>query len=186
MAYGYWQKMDSLSPQQRHFCMSRIRGKNTKPEMIVRRWLWSQGFRYRINDHRFIGKPDLVLKKWKTVIFVNGCFWHGHAECGRFRLPKSNVQFWQDKISRNQQRDAANYLQYRLNGWQVIVVWECQLLPAVRQQTLQQLTAVLDKIVLSSSSVASASAELEKESSQYLEGEENLSIAAEESLGYNS
>lgn len=97
--------MDKLTKEQRHRCMSAIKGKNTKPELLVRKFLFSRGFRYRLNHPRLPGHPDLVLRKYRTVIFVNGCFWHGHEGCKYYVLPKTNVEFWQNKIKRNQSRD---------------------------------------------------------------------------------
>ena len=115
--------------------MSRIRGRDTKPEMVVRRWLWRQGYRYRLCVKALPGRPDIVMRKWRTVIFVNGCFWHGH-ECQKHR-PVTNAQFWQDKITRNRERDAHNQELLRAAGWHVIVVWECQLTPKCRIDTLR-------------------------------------------------
>ncbi|MCH5238482.1 MAG: DNA mismatch endonuclease Vsr, partial [Muribaculaceae bacterium] len=96
---------DTMTPEQRHKCMAAIKGKDTKPEMIVRKYLHSLGYRYGLHNKKLPGSPDLVLRKYKTVIFIHGCFWHGHEGCKYYRLPKSNVEFWQDKITRNRQRD---------------------------------------------------------------------------------
>lgn len=119
--------------------MSRIRSTNTKPEEIVRKYLFSKGFRYRKNDKRYPGKPDIVLPKYKTIIFVNGCFWHGHKNCRYFVVPKTNTDFWVNKIKRNIERDQeqAEYLEE--TGWSVIVVWECQLKADVIDSTLLEL-----------------------------------------------
>ena len=106
--------------------MSRIRSTNTKPEILVRKYLFAQGFRFRKNDKRLPGCPDIVLPKYKTVMFVNGCFWHKH-ECSRFVWPASNTDYWYAKIMKNVERDAENYQRLEADGWQVIVVWECQL-----------------------------------------------------------
>ncbi len=116
---------DVHTPEQRSYNMSRIRGKNTRPEELVRRYLFAQGFRYRKNDARFPGKPDIVLPKYKTVIFVNGCFWHAHEGCKYFVWPKSNVDFWERKINGNIQRDLRNNQLLSEQGWNVIVIWEC-------------------------------------------------------------
>lgn len=97
--------MDKLTKEQRHRCMSAIKGRNTKPELLVRKFLFSRGFRYRLNDPRLPGHPDLVLRKYRSVIFVNGCFWHGHEGCKYYVLPKTNVEFWRNKIERNKFRD---------------------------------------------------------------------------------
>lgn len=119
--------------------MSRIRGKDTRPEMIVRRWLHSQGFRYSLHSIRLPGSPDIVLRKYHTVIFINGCFWHGHSGCGKFRMPHSNVEFWEEKIRRNKERDAQETAALQSFGWNVIVVWECELDKSVREVTLRNL-----------------------------------------------
>ncbi|MBR2895179.1 MAG: DNA mismatch endonuclease Vsr [Oscillospiraceae bacterium] len=128
---------DVHTPEQRSYNMSRIRGKNTKPEEQVRKYLFSQGFRYRKNDARLPGKPDIVLPKYKTVIFVNGCFWHAHEGCRYFVWPKSNVDFWKRKINGNVERDLRNQQLLNEQGWNVIVVWECQLKKATFDDTLQ-------------------------------------------------
>lgn len=135
-----------MTPEQRHRCMSRIRGRDTKLELVVRRWLWHQGFRYRLYVKALPGRPDIVMRKWRTAIFVNGCFWHGH-ECQRHR-PVTNAQFWQDKITRNRERDERNQALLRAAGWNVIVVWECQLSPKKRAETLRELDVALSRIVL--------------------------------------
>lgn len=117
---------DNHSKDVRSYNMSQIRSTNNKPEETVRKYLFSQGFRYRKNDKRFPGKPDIVLPKYKTAIFVNGCFWHMH-DCGRFVWPSSNQDYWQPKIMRNVERDKANIVLLKDMGWKVIVVWECEL-----------------------------------------------------------
>ena len=119
--------------------MSRIRGKDTKPEELVRKYLFSQGFRYRKNDARLPGKPDIVLPKYKTVIFVNGCFWHGHEGCHYFVWPKNNAEFWKKKIGSNIERDAKNHALLAKLGWNVIVVWECELKRSTAEETLNLL-----------------------------------------------
>ena len=118
---------DVHDPAARSYNMSRIKAKNTKPEILVRKFLFAQGFRFRIHDARLPGKPDIVLPKYRTVIFVNGCFWHGHQDCKYFVLPKSNTEFWNAKITRNVKKDILNQLKLVELGWKVIVVWECQL-----------------------------------------------------------
>lgn len=118
---------DVHSKEIRSYNMSQIKGKGTKPEETVRKFLFSRGFRYRKNDKRLPGKPDIVLPKYKTVIFVNGCFWHNHEHCKYFVWPKSNVFFWQQKITNNVQRDQRNYKQLSDMGWKVLLVWECEL-----------------------------------------------------------
>lgn len=130
---------DVHSPKVRSYNMSRIRSKNTKPEELVRKYLFSQGFRYRKNDKRLPGKPDIVLPKYKTVIFVNGCFWHMHEGCKYFVLPKSNSEFWEDKITKNKARDEMNTSLLKQQGWNVITVWECELKSGRVSQTLENL-----------------------------------------------
>ena len=131
--------VDVHTPEQRSYNMSRIRSKNTKPEELVRKFLFSQGFRYRKNDARLPGKPDIVLPKYKTVIFVNGCFWHGHEGCRYFVWPKNNAEFWEAKIAGNIQRDKHNHQLLANQGWRVIEIWECQLKRSVVDNTLQNL-----------------------------------------------
>ena len=127
--------------------MSRIRAKNTKPEMIVRRYLYANGFRFRVNVRTLPGTPDIVLKKYHTAIFINGCFWHGHV-CQQGRMPKSNVEFWLNKITRNKERDEEVRDKLRTIGWRTMVVWECQLKPSVRQQTLEGIVYLLNEAFL--------------------------------------
>ena len=133
--------------------MSRIKGKDTKPEMLVRRYLHSRGYRYRVNVRRLPGTPDIVLRKYRTAIFINGCFWHGHEGCRYYVPPKSNSQYWQQKIERNKQRDIEKRIQLRLLGWHTIIIWECQLKPKQRYTTLQALEQTLNKIYLLNNSV---------------------------------
>mgnify|MGYP001550021493 CR=1 FL=1 len=127
--------------------MAAIRSKDTRPELIVRRYLFACGFRYRLNSPRLPGHPDLVLRKYRTCIFVNGCFWHGH-DCPTFHLPKTNTAFWQAKIERNRRRDREEQQALARMGWHCITVWECQLKPKVREQTLESLAYTLNKIYL--------------------------------------
>ena len=112
---------------QRSYNMSRIRSKNTTPERIVRNELWHRGYRYRLNDKRLPGSPDLVLPKYRAAIFINGCFWHGHRGCPKYVAPKTNAQFWKDKIARNLARDELNAQRLDTLAWTVITVWECEL-----------------------------------------------------------
>lgn len=118
---------DWLSADQRHLCMSHIRGKDTKPEIFVRKALWRLGFRYKLNDPKLPGKPDIVLPKYQTVIFINGCFWHGHPGCKKARIPATNEEFWKSKILSNINRDQLNISALEQAGWKVILVWECEL-----------------------------------------------------------
>ena len=153
--------MDRLTAQQRHANMAAIRSKDTKPEMIVRRGLWKRGFRYRLNHKRLPGHPDLVLKKYRTCIFVNGCFWHGHhinlpfddlqftienSEC--CKIPKTNREFWIAKIRRNKKRDKEDQRQLAAMGWHCITVWECELKPSKREETLESIAFTLNHIWL--------------------------------------
>ena len=139
--------VDKMTPEQRHYCMSRIRSKNTKPEMIVRKYLFSHGFRYRLHVRKLPGTPDIVLRKYKTVIFINGCFWHGH-DCKLSNLPKTRTEFWENKITKNIKRDELKRLQLRALGWHVIQIWECQLKPKSRNETLEGLLRTLNRILL--------------------------------------
>lgn len=118
---------DVMTPEQRSRCMAAVKGKDTKPEIIVRKYLFSRGLRFRVQVRKLLGTPDIVLPKYKTVIFVNGCFWHGHEGCKYFRLPKSNVDFWQNKIARNIERDAETEAELMRLGWKVIRIWECEI-----------------------------------------------------------
>ena len=137
-----------MTKEQRHCCMSAIPGKGTKPEIVVRRFLFSRGFRYRLNHPRLPGHPDLVLRKYRTVIFVNGCFWHGHEGCKHFRLPKTNVEFWQNKINKNKKRDIIEQQKLAEMGWHCITIWECQLKQNIRNKTLESLAYTLNRIFL--------------------------------------
>lgn len=118
---------DIFSKSKRSHIMSNITGKETKPEIIIRKSLFSRGFRYRKNVKKLPGTPDIVLPKYQTVIFVNGCFWHAHSNCKDAHLPKSNIEFWQNKIKANVDRDKKNISKLREIGWNVIIVWECEL-----------------------------------------------------------
>ncbi|MDD3033594.1 MAG: very short patch repair endonuclease [Bacteroidales bacterium] len=127
----------------RSYNMSMIKGKDTKPEMLVRRFLFGNGFRYRVNLRGLPGKPDIVLRKYGVVIFINGCFWHGHENCKYFKIPKTRSDWWQNKIERNIKRDAKVRDELRQIGWRTMVVWECQLKPKVRDNTLKELAYLL-------------------------------------------
>ena len=130
-----------MTPEQRHLCMSHIHSRDTKPELLVRRWLWSHGYRYRLNVKGVPGKPDIVMRPYHTAIFVNGCFWHGHEGC--CKIPQSNTEFWVNKIRRNQERDQQNYQILQENGWHVIVIWECQLKPSRIKETMLRVETML-------------------------------------------
>jgi len=129
--------MDIKEPKDRSYNMSQIRSKNTKPEEIVCKWLFSKGFRYRKNVKTLPGCPDIVLSKYRTVIFVNGCFWHLHNNCSKASMPQTNIVFWTKKLHCNQQRDKENQLQLKELGWKTLCVWECELNKKIREETLQ-------------------------------------------------
>ena len=116
---------DIVSPEKRSSMMSGIRGKDTKPEIIVRRLLHRLGYRFRLHRKDLPGKPDILLPKWRTVIFVNDCYWHGHEDCHLFRLPKTRTDFWQSKISGNRIRDQRNHFALQSAEWKVVIIWEC-------------------------------------------------------------
>lgn len=139
---------DHLTIEQRHKNMAAVRSKDTKPEMVVRKYLWSRGFRYRVNNPRLPGHPDIVLRKYHTCIFVNGCFWHGHEGCKYFRMPKTNTEFWERKISRNRERDREEQKQLARMGWHCITVWECELKGERREMTLESLEFTLNHIFI--------------------------------------
>lgn len=134
---------DVLTPEQRHKCMSRIQGRDTKPEMIVRSWLHNKGYRFRLHKSDLPGKPDIVLKKYSLVIFLNGCYWHRHKGCKYSTIPKTNVDFWLRKFSNNVRRDDENMDKLSKLGWHVLVIWECE----VRTREFEsKLTTFLEKL----------------------------------------
>ena len=162
---------DVMTPEQRSRCMAAIKGKDTKPEMIVRKYLFSRGLRYRVNNRKLPGSPDIVLKKYKTAVFIDGCFWHGHEECKYSRPPKSNVNFWRHKIAMNIARDYANGVDLRLAGWKVIRVWECDIKTKTKRN--ETLANLYQKIV-----------GIEHKSNAYQSTPEAAPIAAEPSTPY--
>ena len=123
--------------------MAAIHSSSTKPEQILRRALWHQGFRYRLNDKRLPGSPDIVLPKYHTVIFVHGCFWHGHKGCPHYTVPKTNTDFWIAKIVRNQERDQETWRQLEAKGWFVIIVWECELKKSKLEETVANVASAI-------------------------------------------
>ncbi len=123
--------------------MSRIKNKDTKPEIFVRKFLHSKGLRYRLHDAKLPGKPDLIFPKFRTILFIHGCFWHGHNKCKYYVVPKTRTEWWKEKINTNIVRDAKNIKSLTELGWQVKIVWECQLKPDSREKTLLSL---LDEI----------------------------------------
>lgn len=215
---------DTMTAEQRHRCMSHIRSRDTKPELKVRRWLWSHGYRYRLNVKSVPGKPDIVMRPYRTAIFVNGCFWHGHnvqfstaqiensklknekdvcsedslaaqiensklkseeavdygaaqiENSACCKIPQSNRAFWVAKIKRNQERDQRNYQLLQENGWQVIVVWECQLTPHQIEHTMREVELLLNSNMLARYKHAPA---------PFTTGEEQLPTAAENNIEYN-
>ena len=193
---------DTMTAEQRHRCMSHIRSRDTKPELKVRRWLWHHGYRYRLNVKSVPGKPDIVMRPYRTAIFVNGCFWHGHnvqfstaqiensklksekaADPGAAliensaccKIPQSNRAFWVAKIRRNQERDQRNYQLLQENGWQVIVVWECQLTPKQIEHTMREVEMLLNNNML---------ARYKHAPSPFTTEEELLPLAAEDTIEY--
>lgn len=166
---------DKLTKEQRYKNMSAIHGSNTKPEIVVRKFLWANGFRYRLNHKRLPGKPDIVLTKYRTCVFVNGCFWHGHEGCPYFVIPRSNQEFWTSKFSRNKERDKKVQHQLAAMGWHCITIWECELKPAHREQTLLSLAFTLNHIYLQDRTKPTL----------YISQEENGIKAAEPSFSEN-
>ena len=214
---------DTMTAEQRHKCMSHIRSRDTKPELKVRRWLWHHGYRYRLNVKSVPGKPDIVMRPYRTAIFVNGCFWHGHnvqfstaqiensklknekAVCSEnscaaqiensklksekaadpsaaliensacCKIPQSNRAFWVAKIRRNQERDQRNYQLLQENGWQVIVVWECQLTPKQIEHTMREVELLLNNNML---------ARYKHSPNPFPTEEEPLPLAAEDTIEY--
>lgn len=136
--------MDVHSPSQRSFNMSKIKGKNTKPEMIVRQWLWQNGYGYRLHRKDLPGKPDIVFAGRRKVIFVNGCFWHKH-NCKYFKWPKSNTEFWRQKIEANVHRDIDNYFSLNTTGWDYMVVWECEIKEKKLEPLWERIKAFLNE-----------------------------------------
>lgn len=137
---------DVHSKEIRSYNISRIKGKNTKPEILVRKHLYSNGFRYKLNVKKLPGTPDIVLKKYRTIIFINGCFWHGHKGCKYFVIPKTKKEWWTDKIRKTQERDLKHQSKLKMIGWNIVVIWECQLKKNVQETTLSELNYLLNKI----------------------------------------
>ncbi|MCO6488508.1 MAG: DNA mismatch endonuclease Vsr [Phaeodactylibacter sp.] len=128
----------------RSYNMSQIRSKDTKPEMIVRKYLFGKGYRYRLHDKKLPGKPDLVLPKFNTVIFVNGCFWHGHEGCKYYVVPKTRTEWWLNKINRNKDLDLKNINKLKSDGWKVIIIFECELKDRKAEKTLNKIVKLLE------------------------------------------
>lgn len=130
---------DNHTKEARSYNMSRIRSKESAPEVLVRKYLFAKGLRFRKNDRRYSGCPDIVLPKYKAIIFVHGCFWHMHANCSKFVMPKSNTEYWKPKLIHNREKDQKNYEVLKTQGWRIFVVWECQLSKEKRDITLNSL-----------------------------------------------
>ena len=159
---------DVMTPEQHSRCMSAVKVKDTKPEMIVRKYLFSKGLRYRLHDKKLPGSPDIVLKKYRTVIFIDGCFWHGHEGCPYFKMPKSNEFFWEQKIKRNKARDIANDYVLQTQGWRIIRIWECEIKKVAGRE--KRLESLYNQIV-----------SLKK---SYEPSRQPIEIAAEPKIGY--
>ena len=134
---------DKFSPEQRSRCMSKIHSASTKPEIKVRKALFGKGYRFRVNVKTLPGTPDIVLPKYRTVIFVNGCFWHGHDGCKHYTVPETNVEFWVEKVRKNKERDAVNVQRLESLSWSVVTIWECELKSKVFQDTIARVEAEL-------------------------------------------
>lgn len=131
---------DVHSKETRSYNMSQIKGKNTKPELLVRKFLFSKGFRYRLHSKTLPGKPDIILPKYKCIIFVHGCFWHGHENCRYYVIPKTRTEWWTAKISRNKEKDLENFVKLTKTGWKIIYIFECELKKDKIGETLSKLT----------------------------------------------
>lgn len=136
---------DRMTPEQRHDCMASIHSEDTRPEQAVRRELWHRGYRFRKCVRTLPGTPDIVLPKYRTCIFVNGCFWHGHKGCSKFVMPKTRTEFWENKIARNQERDLVNIQRLESIGWSAITVWECELGKSSIENTMEKIESMLEE-----------------------------------------
>lgn len=136
---------DRMTPEQRHDCMASIHSEDTRPEQAVRRELWHRGYRFRKCVRTLPGTPDIVLPKYRTCIFVNGCFWHGHKGCSKFVMPKTRTEFWANKIARNQERDLVNIQRLESIGWSAITVWECELSKSGIENTMEKIESMLEE-----------------------------------------
>jgi DNA mismatch endonuclease (patch repair protein) len=132
--------MDTLTKERRSWNMARIRARDTRPELLVRSYLHKQGFRFRVHVKDLPGTPDIVLPKYKTLIFIQGCFWHGHEGCKEFRLPKTRTEWWAEKITRNKKKEAENSVKLDELGWNSLVIWTCELRKPRREETLRLLS----------------------------------------------
>lgn len=134
---------DRMTPEQRHDCMASIHSEDTRPEQAVRHELWHRGYRFRKCVRTLPGTPDIVLPKYRTCIFVNGCFWHGHKGCSKFVMPKTRTEFWANKIARNQERDLVNIQRLESIGWSAITIWECELSKSGIENTMEKIESML-------------------------------------------
>lgn len=139
---------DVHSKATRSYNMSQIRSKNTKPEVIVRKALFKKGFRYRLHDKQLPGHPDIILKKYKTLIFIHGCFWHGHEKCKYYVVPKTKTEWWLNKINGNKTNDEKAIELLKQAGWRVIIIWECELKPQKQKETLKNLEATIKQNII--------------------------------------
>ena len=155
---------DFLSSEERSIRMSRIRSVSTKPELLLRHAIWHRGFRYRVNANNLSGRPDIVLPKYRTVVFVHGCFWHGHKGCKNYTIPKTNTEFWVAKVARNQERDQEVWRKLEAKGWSVVIVWECQLKKANLDETIDRVAA---EIVRNGEAYRAAQEERKKAREEY-------------------
>ncbi len=137
--------MDNHTKAQRSYNMSRVQNKNTSSELIIRKWLWANGYRYRLNDRKLPGKPDIVFPGRKKVIFINGCFWHKH-DCKYFKYPATSTEFWVDKLDANAMRDQENYKNLKELGWNILIIWTCELKPKVINNLCFRLVNFIDNI----------------------------------------
>ena len=168
--------MDIWSKEKRSECMSKIRSKNTKPELALRKALFARGFRYRVNDKHLPGKPDIVLPKYKTVIFLHGCFWHRHEGCKYAYTPKTNTEFWVNKITSNCERDKINMQKLTVLGWNVLTVWECE----IRHEYKHNLTPLVDRV--SAAIIANCPKKISVKF--YEEREDEIMMVAEDVIEY--
>ena len=153
-----------MTIEQRHDCMSRVRSENSGPELKMRRALWHKGFRYWVNAQCLPGRPDIVLPRYSTAIFVHGCFWHGHKDCKYYTIPKTNTVFWMAKVARNQERDQEVWRKLEAKGWSVIIVWECQLKKVNLAETVEQ---VAEEIVQNGEAYQAAQEERKRAWEEY-------------------
>ena len=174
----YFLQMDIWNKEKRSECMSKIRSKDTKPELALRKALFARDFRYRVNDKHLPGKPDIVLPKYKTVIFLHGCFWHRHDGCKYAYTPKTNTEFWVDKITSNKERDKINLQKLAALGWNVITIWECE----IRHTYKRDLTPLIDRVE------AEILAQIPKKMSMkiYEEVENEIMLVAESAVEYQT